>query len=67
MSGSPKKPPPMKNVVIFINIEDEVTSAIATAGTSTPASLTRALSSGKGGVGDSKLRKHISIDFNTTS
>jgi hypothetical protein len=46
----------MEKVVIFINMEDDVTSAIATAGTSSPASLTRAISFGKGGVGEKRLR-----------
>ena len=58
--GSPKKPPPTKKVVIFMNMDDDVRSAIATAGTSIPASLSRAASLGNGGAGDRALGEHVS-------
>ena len=55
MIGSAKKPKPMKNVVIFMNMSEVVKAATATPGTRRPANLIRALSFGKGAVGDSAL------------
>ena len=53
--GSPKKPIPKNNVLIFMNIEEVVRSATATAGTRIPASLRRYASLGNGGVEDNAL------------
>lgn len=55
MIGSPKKPNPIENVVIFINMALVVRSEIATVGTSTAASRNRGVSCGKGCVGERAL------------
>lgn len=63
MTGSPKKPKPTPNVVIFINIADVVSNATATPGTSIPASLRRYVSLGNGGVGDKALLQQLAYSL----
>ena len=59
--GSAKKPKPTKKVVIFMNISEDVSTDIATAGTRQAASLRRGSSSGNGAVGDNALYNMLAI------
>lgn len=56
MTGSPKKPSPMPNVVPFTTISEVVKIDIDRRGTRQLANFSREADCGKGGVGDRALR-----------
>ena len=58
MIGSPKKPNPMKNVVIFMKIYEEVTKEMSRPGRMSPATFSLGACLGNGEVGDNALIRY---------